>query len=108
MADLIETTRWRSDRIASEGDATPIDPATARELAAAKLEQRAALAVDRQSAMIEYEAKRFAVIANTERLKSLREARDAAAALDATSQASEGKKSAATVTRPRKTPAKLA
>ncbi len=81
MADLIGTTRWRADRPAPEREVAPIDPVAAREAAAAKLEQRAALAVDRQAAMVEYEANRLALIANTERLRALRLERDEAAAL---------------------------
>ncbi|MBL8780588.1 MAG: hypothetical protein JNL06_06550 [Alphaproteobacteria bacterium] len=81
MADLIETTRWRADRNASEREAPPVDPVAAREAAAAKLEQRAALAVDRQNAMVEYEANRRALQANTERLRALRLERDEAAVL---------------------------
>ncbi len=81
MADFTETTRWRADRNASEREVAPIDPVAAREAAAAKLQQRAALAVDRQAAMVEYEASRVALQANTERLRALRLERDEAAAL---------------------------
>ncbi len=100
MSNLIETTRWRADRGGAEQATAPIDPEVARELAAAKLEQRAALAVDRQNAMVEYEANRLALIANTERLKALRLARDAAAALE---PKGDEKKPAARAARPRKT-----
>ena len=100
MSNLIETTRWRADRTGTEQATAPIDPEVARELAAAKLEQRAALAVDRQNAMVEYEANRLALIANTERLKALRLARDAAAALE---PKGDGNK---TTDRQRKAPAK--
>jgi hypothetical protein len=103
MSNLIETTRWRADRAGAEQAAAPIDPEAARELAAAKLEQRAALAVDRQNAMVEYEANRLALIANTERLKSLRLARDAAAALE---PKGDEKKPTAKAARSRKAPAK--
>jgi len=103
MADHIETTRWRSDRSAPEREVAPVDPAAAREAAAAKLEQRAALAVDRQAAMVEYEANRLALIANTERLKALRLARDAAGAEPAKIDA---KKPAPKAPRVRKAPAK--
>lgn len=84
MADFVQangTARWRTDRSRSEPAATPTDPDTLRELAAAKVEQRAAQAADRQNAMIEYEANRRALQANTERLRALRIERDEAAKL---------------------------
>lgn len=102
-SNLIETTRWRADRSASEREVAALDPAAARELAAAKLEQRAALAEDRQKAIVDYEANRIALVANTERLKALRLARDAAGALD---PKGDGKKPAAKAARSRNALAK--
>lgn len=57
-----------------------IDHDLAKARTALNVARRARLAKDGQAAMEEYEVKRSAAYANAERLRSLRHARDAAAA----------------------------